>query len=149
MRSRVLEPLGLDATGFDEPPGAARGHVQEGESGHRAVPVDAYPAPRRPSGGLWSSVADLLRFGEHHLAEPSTLHEPRAEALGARYALGFWVRDLGGRTERTISGELKVTNLPFLLKPLGGIAERIIYSNAENLLNEEAKVFGEFLKTRT
>ena len=46
------------------------------------------------------------------------------------------------------SGELKVTNLPFLLKPLAGVAERIIYSNAEDLLNEEAKVFGEFLKTR-
>jgi len=60
----------------------------------------------------------------------------------------FSFRDIGGRTERTISGELKVTNLPFLLKPLGGIAEKIIYSNAENLLNEEAKVFGEFLKTR-
>jgi len=61
----------------------------------------------------------------------------------------FSFRDVGGRTERTITGELKVTNLPFLLKPLGGIAERIIYSNAEDLLNEEAKVFGEFLKTRT
>ena len=60
----------------------------------------------------------------------------------------FSFRDLGGRTERTISGELKVTNLPFLLKPLGPIAERLIYSNAENLLNEEAKVFGEFLKQR-
>jgi hypothetical protein len=60
----------------------------------------------------------------------------------------FNFRDLGGRTERIITGELKVTNLPFLLKPLGGIAERLIYSNAENLLNEEAKVFGEFLKTR-
>ena len=60
----------------------------------------------------------------------------------------FSFRDVGGRTERTITGELKVTNLPFLLKPLGGIAERIIYSNAEDLLNEEAKVFGEFLKTR-
>lgn len=61
----------------------------------------------------------------------------------------FSFRDIGGKTERTISGELKVTNLPFLLKPLGGIAERIIYSNAEDLLNEEAKVFGEFLKTRS
>jgi hypothetical protein len=60
----------------------------------------------------------------------------------------FSFRDVGGKTERTISGELKVTNLPFLLKPLAAIAERIIYSNAENLLNEEAKVFGEFLKTR-
>ena len=60
----------------------------------------------------------------------------------------FTFRDVGGRTERTISGELKVTNLPFLLKPLGGIAERIIYSSAEDLLNEEAKVFGDFLKQR-
>jgi hypothetical protein len=60
----------------------------------------------------------------------------------------FTFRDLGGRTERTISGELKVVGLPFLLKPLAAVAERLIYSNAEDLLNEEAKVFGEFLKTR-
>jgi hypothetical protein len=57
-------------------------------------------------------------------------------------------RDVGGKTERTTSGELKVTNLPFLLKPLGGIAERIIYSNAQDLLNEQAAVFSEFLKQR-
>ncbi|HEY7958164.1 MAG TPA: hypothetical protein VII38_22850 [Polyangia bacterium] len=60
----------------------------------------------------------------------------------------FTFRDLGGRTERTISGELKVTNLPFLLKPLAGIAEKIIYSNAQDLLNEEARVFADFLTTR-
>ena len=60
----------------------------------------------------------------------------------------FSFRDLGGRTERTIAGELKVTNLPFLLKFLAGIAEQLIYSNAKDLLNEEAKVFGEFLRTR-
>jgi hypothetical protein len=58
-------------------------------------------------------------------------------------------RDLGGRTERVLSGELKVTNLPFLLKFLAGIAEQLIFSNAKDLLNEEAKVFGEFLKSRT
>jgi hypothetical protein len=57
-------------------------------------------------------------------------------------------RDIGGRTERTISGELKVTNLPFLLRPLGGIAEKLIYNNAEKLLNEEAQVFGQFIKER-
>jgi hypothetical protein len=60
----------------------------------------------------------------------------------------FTFRDLGGRTERTISGELKVTNLSFLLKPLAMIAEQLIYSNAQSLLNEEARVFSEFLKTR-
>ncbi len=60
----------------------------------------------------------------------------------------FTFREVNGKTERTVSGDLKVTNLPFLLKPLAPIAERIIYSNAQDLLNEEAKVFGEFLKTR-
>ena len=61
----------------------------------------------------------------------------------------FTFRDVGGRTERTISGELKVVGLPFLLKPLAGIAESIIYSEAQKLLNEEAAVFSQFLKTRT
>jgi hypothetical protein len=60
----------------------------------------------------------------------------------------FSFRDLGGKTERTISGDLNVTNLPFLLKWLAGIAEQLIFSNAKDLLNEEAKVFGEFLKQR-
>jgi hypothetical protein len=60
----------------------------------------------------------------------------------------FTFKTVDGRTERTIKGELKVTNLPFLLKPLALIAEQLIYSNAQNLLNEEAKVFGDFLKNR-
>jgi hypothetical protein len=58
-------------------------------------------------------------------------------------------REVGGKkTERITTGELKVTNLPFLLKPLAIIAEKIIYSNAQDLLNEQASVFTEFLKQR-
>jgi hypothetical protein len=94
MREHVLTPLRLAATGYEEPPGAARGHVQAGESGHRLVPVDDYPVSRRPSGGLWSSVGDLLDFGAHHLRSCEELHEPQVEALGAHYALGWWVREL-------------------------------------------------------
>ena len=60
----------------------------------------------------------------------------------------FSFRDVGGRTERVISGELKITNLPFLLKWLAPLAEPLIYSNAEKLLQEEASVFSEFLKQR-
>jgi hypothetical protein len=60
----------------------------------------------------------------------------------------FTFRDVGGRTERTCSGELKVVGLPFLLKMLAPIAERLIYSEAEKLLQEESRVFGEFLKQR-
>jgi CubicO group peptidase (beta-lactamase class C family) len=93
MASLVLDPFELSVTGFEEPAGCARGHVQDGESGHRAVLSDAYPVGRRPSGGLWSTVGDLLRFGERHLDGYEELHRPRAEALGAEYALGWWTRD--------------------------------------------------------
>jgi hypothetical protein len=93
VHERVLEPLGLTATGFDEPAGAARGHLQDGESGHRLVPADSYPRERRPSGGLWSTVGDLVRYGLAHCRGYEQLHEPQAAALGAHYALGWWVRD--------------------------------------------------------
>ena len=57
-------------------------------------------------------------------------------------------REEGKKTRRSMSGELKVTGLPFLLRPLAGIAESIIYSNAQKLLEEEASVFREFLVER-
>jgi hypothetical protein len=52
-------------------------------------------------------------------------------------------RDLGGRTERTISGELNVK--VFLL---GKIAEKLIYSEAQKILDEEAKALASFLASR-
>jgi CubicO group peptidase (beta-lactamase class C family) len=117
LRSRVLEPLGLEATGFEEPPRCARGHVQEGESGHRVVPEDAYPVTRRPSGGLWSTAADLLRFAERHLDGYAALHEPRARALGAGYALGWWVRELSERTVLDHEGSVAGYQSLLLLVP--------------------------------
>lgn len=48
-----------------------------------------------------------------------------------------------GRAERTMAGELKI-KFPIL----GRIAEGIIAKNAEAILNEEAKVLAEFLRTR-
>jgi hypothetical protein len=57
-------------------------------------------------------------------------------------------RDDGGRTHRTMTGELRIIGLPFLLRPLAGIAESIIYSNAQKLLEEEATVFRAFLAER-
>jgi CubicO group peptidase (beta-lactamase class C family) len=94
MLEHVISPLALAATGYEEPPRSARGHVQAGEWGHRVVPVDSYPVSRHPSGGLWSTVGDLLRFGAHHLESGAELHEPQVAALGAHYALGWWVREL-------------------------------------------------------
>ena len=84
MRERILEPLGLAATGYEEPPAPARGHLPEGETGHRPVPRDVYPAQRHPSGGLWSTVADLLAFAAHHPAAPAHSTRRRARPCGSR-----------------------------------------------------------------
>ena len=106
VREQLLEPLGLKETSFDEPEGAAPGHVQSGETGHVLAPPVEYPASRRPAGGLWSTVGDLLRFAAHQMGGPGPLSEgqrealrsPQAGALGGRYCLGCWRRELtGGR----------------------------------------------------
>jgi CubicO group peptidase (beta-lactamase class C family) len=122
LETRVLRPLGLDATGFEEPAAPARGHLQLGESGHHAVPLDAYPTWRRPSGGLWSTVGDLVRFGEAQLSGDGRLHTPQAEALGAAYALGWWVRRLtDGRTVLDHEGSVAGYQSLLLLVPEDGL----------------------------
>jgi hypothetical protein len=54
-------------------------------------------------------------------------------------------RDSGGGCNRVTTGELDITNLPFLLRPLGAIAERIIHGEAQKLLDQEAQVLQKFL----
>src|SRR5438132_738158 len=128
LATHVLEPLGLTSTGFAEPESPARGHVQEGESGHRAVSVDSFPAARWPSGGLWSTAGDLLRFAAHHLdGAPPELHEPRGSALGARYALGWWVREhADGRTTLDHEGSVAGYQSLLLLVPADGLALAVL-----------------------
>jgi len=88
VRELVLEPLGLRHTGFETPDDAVLGTLP-GD----VVADPAYPVERRPSGGLWSTVGDLVEYGLAHCRNWPQLHEPVGEALGARYALGWWVRD--------------------------------------------------------
>jgi CubicO group peptidase (beta-lactamase class C family) len=96
MRTQILDPLGLSATSFEEPPGSAEGHLQDGVTGHRPAGSPDYPVTRYPSGGLWSTVGDLLRFAEHQFHDPYGLQQPQADALGAEYCLGCWRRELDG-----------------------------------------------------
>jgi CubicO group peptidase (beta-lactamase class C family) len=125
MRERIIEPLRLASTGYDEPEAPARGHVPDGETGHRAIGVDVYPAARRPSGGLWSTVEDLLRFGAHHLGARGPLsaetraamREPQSQALGAGYGLGWWVRDAGGNAALDHEGSVAGYQSLLLLVP--------------------------------
>jgi CubicO group peptidase (beta-lactamase class C family) len=93
LRERLLEPLGLASTGFETPRDAVLGTLPDGSS---ADP--AYPEWRRPGGGLWSTVGDLVTWGLAHCRGWEALHEPAAEALGARYAYGWWARPGAGGT---------------------------------------------------
>jgi CubicO group peptidase (beta-lactamase class C family) len=61
VAARVLRPLDLEATSFGEPDVPGTG-PDAGDG--------SYPRARRPSGGLVSTVGDLLRFGQHHLSSP-------------------------------------------------------------------------------
>jgi CubicO group peptidase (beta-lactamase class C family) len=88
VRELVLEPLGLRRTGFEVPDDAVLGTLPG-----QVVADPSYPVERRPAGGLWSTVGDLVEYGRMHSQEWDELHQPVADALGARYALGWWVRD--------------------------------------------------------
>ena len=88
VRELVLEPLGLRHTGFEKPPDAVLGTLPG-----RVVADPSFPIDRRASGGLWSTVGDLVEYGLAHCEQWAELHQPVAEALGAHYALGWWVRD--------------------------------------------------------
>ncbi len=88
IRDLLLEPLGLRHTGFETPADAVLGTLP-GD----VVADPSYPVERRPGGGLWSTVGDLVEYGLAHCRDWAHLHEPVGAALGARYALGWWVRD--------------------------------------------------------
>jgi CubicO group peptidase (beta-lactamase class C family) len=99
MRRRVIEPLGLASTGF-EAGDPARGHEQVEPGGDEHAPAGTwYPPGRTASGGLWSSVPDLLRFADHHLGAPGPLtassvaemQRPCSYGPGFRYGLGWFL----------------------------------------------------------
>lgn len=92
LEERVLRPLGLKRTGFRAPD--ATGHEPVGHE-----PVDAgYPRARRSSGGLVSTVGDLLTFARYHLEAPETevLRRPVTDTPGGHYGLGFALERVGG-----------------------------------------------------
>lgn len=81
----LISACGLAATGFLAPEGRTAGQAA------------AYPRARRPSGGLWSTVPDLLSFCEFLLRDKGLLAEiarPRVEVPLA-YGLGWAVGPAG------------------------------------------------------
>lgn len=99
VADRVLDPLGMDSTSFVEQAGLqpVPGHVRR--TGPPAAPP--YPRARRPSGGLLSTVSDLLRFSAAVVRQDGpSVPQAAVEAMtrprtittwGTRYGLGWEV----------------------------------------------------------
>ncbi len=127
----VLKPNSLTATGFDDPGElAARGHAGD------ASPLGAelYPRARRPAGGLWSTVDDLLTFAERHLrggAGPAAMQKRTAARPGGSYGLGWMLREArGGRRVVEHTGSVAGFQSRFLLLPDEGYALAALTNSA-------------------
>ncbi|MBX7555710.1 serine hydrolase domain-containing protein [Streptomyces sp. NPDC004232] len=91
LKGNLLAPWGLARTGFETSAASVTGW-----NGTTELPLLGYPRTRRPSGGLWSSVSELLAIGEGLLADQALLEEirrPRTRsddpmAYGLGWALG-------------------------------------------------------------
>ncbi|NUP53109.1 MAG: beta-lactamase family protein [Catenulispora sp.] len=125
----LLSPWNLGATGFDTP-----GAPVSGWDDQTAVPVEAYPRGRRPSGGLWSSVDDYLSFCERLLGTPSLLDEIRRPRTRPddpmAYGLG-WA--LGPSGQMYLNGRLPAYRSAVLLLPDHGYASVVLGNQAQDL----------------
>jgi CubicO group peptidase (beta-lactamase class C family) len=125
MRRRVLEPLGLERTGFEQD-GVVPRHLTDPESGEARVAAPlSYSRARRPSGGLCSCVGDLLRFAVHLLGGPgplsldaaNELQRPQAWLAEGAYGLGLGVLRVRGRTTVEHGGSIPGYRSLLLLLP--------------------------------
>jgi CubicO group peptidase (beta-lactamase class C family) len=89
LAARVLQPAGLEATSFDEP---------DLEGVGLKLPPTPYPRARRPSGGLVSTVEDVLRFAAWHLGRPESAAQRvvAGKPIGGVYGYGLFGERVAG-----------------------------------------------------
>jgi D-alanyl-D-alanine carboxypeptidase len=126
LEQLVLTPAGLRRTSFVAPTTLVAGHAD-----HELVPEAGYPRARRPSGGLTSSVDDLLRFAEHVLADRdlldmiATLRTDSGDPM--RYGFGWAVGPSG---QLYLNGRLAGYRAAMLLVPESAIAAVALANDA-------------------
>ena len=134
----LLHPWDLTRTGFQTP--AA---VVEGWDGRTPLPIQAYPRGRRPSGGLWSCVDDLLGFAEHLLDHAFLLEQIRRRRTRAddpmRYGLGWAIGPSG---QLYLNGRLTGYRTAALLIPDHGYAS-VALANRTDALPEIARLLSD------
>ncbi|WP_167390722.1 serine hydrolase domain-containing protein [Streptomyces yunnanensis] len=113
LQARLLTPWGLARTGFETSPASVTGW-----DGTTELPLLRYPRTRRPSGGLWSSVSELLAVGESLLADRDLLEEIRRPRTRSddpmTYGLG-WA--LGPSGQMYLNGRLPGYRAAMVLIP--------------------------------
>ena len=135
LAETLLHPWDLAQTGFETPDAPVTGW-----DGRTPLPIEAYPRGRRPSGGLWSCVGDLLTFAEHlldHRVLLEATRRPRTPADDAlNYGLG-WA--LGRSGQMYLNGRLSGYRAAALLLPEHGLAS-VALANETGALPEIARL---------
>jgi CubicO group peptidase (beta-lactamase class C family) len=133
-RELLLDPLGMRDSGFVHggvpPRGAALGHAprRPGNPAHDVVAGYVFPRGRVPSGGLVSTVPDLLRFAAAHLARPdlAALRLPVASAVGMRWGTGWGLEELDGTVIAAHSGSYGGFQAQLVLVPAHRVAVAVL-----------------------
>ena len=134
VEERVLRPAGLEATSFGEPTLAGTG--SDAGSG-------PYPRARRPSGGLASTVGDLLRLGRFFLAqrEAARMRIVDGKPNGGVYGLGLFGERVAGREVWGHSGAYDGFRSSLLFVPdldavFAGVTNSSVGNKALNLVED-------------
>ncbi|WP_433362483.1 serine hydrolase domain-containing protein [Actinoplanes sp. CA-142083] len=144
LATRLLEPWGMSRTGFGTPEKAVTGW-----DGREALPPIDYPPARRPSGGLWSSVPDLLSLGEGLLHDRNVLTAIRSRQTQEQdpmaYGLG-WA--LGPSGQMYLNGRLPGYRAAMLLVPDREYVS-VILTSQQQALPEAARLLSDLQKPLT
>jgi CubicO group peptidase (beta-lactamase class C family) len=144
LKGNLLDPWGLARTGFDTSAASVTGW-----NGTTELPLLGYPRTRRPSGGLWSSVSELLAVGEGLLADRALLEEirrPRTQSDDPMaYGLG-WA--LGPSGQMYLNGRLPGYRAAMVLVP-GGDYVSVVLANQESALPALARLLSDMQQPLT
>jgi len=125
----VLSPAGMTHTSFQPPP-----DLIPGRENSLDLPRRPYPRGRRPSGGLCSSVNDLLAFATNLLADRPALTETTTVRTApddeVRYGRGWAIGPSG---QLYLNGRLPGYRAAMLLLPAHDLAGVVLVSDTSAL----------------
>jgi CubicO group peptidase (beta-lactamase class C family) len=144
LASRLLDPWQLSRTTFDTPANPVRGW-----DGPVALPPIDYPPSRRPSGGLWSTVPDLLTLGERLIRDEDLLATISSRQTQVQDPMAYglsWALGPGG--QMYVNGRLPGYRAAMLLVPAEEYVS-VILTSQQQALPAVAKLLSDLQKPLT